>query len=233
MTPAEQIAEFVRRHPGEWRTGDWRADGSSSVQAAAVLPVGDGLEIAVVATEGEYVAVWAIRPGGHHIGHVSDHVRIEAPLLARIAARVADCVQLRGIAVADLPAWLQDETRRVLRRRAGELLTAAGFSPADVVSAAETLDEALCARAPVAPTFDGVVNALQAIGMSCRWIGGDPLILVGDHVYIRDDLPSVPIDDFAAFTEKHGERRMVKGDKSGAPAVPGYRVFMALAPLPQ
>jgi hypothetical protein len=169
-TPAEQIAEFVRLHPGEWRTGDWRADGSSSVQAAAVLPIGDGLEIAIVATEGEHVAVWALRPGGHHIGHVGDHARIEAPLLARIAARVADCVQLRGIAVADLPAWLQDETRRVLRRRAGELLTAAGFSPADVVSAAETVDEALCRRPVVEVT--AALRSLMAIGMSCRWVTG-------------------------------------------------------------
>lgn len=58
----------------------------------------------------------------------------------------------------------------------------------------------------------------------------DPLILRGDYVYLRDDLSSVPIVDFVAFTKEHGKGRYVKGDKTGAPTVPGYRVFMALAP---
>ena len=223
-TPAEQIARFIERHPGEWwpsaspHTG--RLGGAETSKRLLlrwtilwVYPYRDGVEFAVT------------------FGGGPAQVVPRDLLLGRLAEHEARHIIERGGDVEYLPAWLHDGVRRHLRTRAGELLTLAGFSLADVVSAAETLDEALCARAPVAPTFDGVVNALQAIGMSCRWIGGDPLILVGDHVYIRDDLPSVPIDDFAAFTEKHGERRMVKGDKSGAPAVPGYRVFMALAPV--
>ena len=223
-TPAEQIARFIERHPGEWwpsaspHTG--RLGGAETSKRLLlrwtilwVYPYRDGVEFAVT------------------FGGGPAQVVPRDLLLGRLAEHEARHIIERGGDVEYLPAWLHDGVRRHLRTRAGELLTLAGSSPTDVVSAAETLDEALCARAPVAPTFDGVVNALQAIGMSCRWIGGDPLILVGDHVYIRDDLPSVPIDDFAAFTEKHGERRMVKGDKSGAPAVPGYRVFMALAPV--
>lgn len=169
-----RLQRFIKAHPGEWQTGDWRADGASGVQAAAVLAIGGGMKIALVANGGEHVTVWALRNGGRHVGNVGHFASLEAPLLSRIAARAADCVQLRGLLVSDLPAWLQDETSRALRARAGELLTAAGLSPTDVVSAAETLDEALCAREPVEPTFDAVVNRLLSQGMSCRWIKGAP-----------------------------------------------------------
>ena len=169
-TPAEQIARFIKAHPGEWQQADYRAEGASGIQAAAVLPVGGGVEIALVASEGEHVAVWALRSGGHHVGHVGHHASLDAPLLTRISARVADCLQLRGGSADTLPPWLADPVRRHLRTRAGELLTLAGSSPADVVSAAETVDEALCGRPVVEVT--GILPALMAIGMSCRWATG-------------------------------------------------------------
>ena len=93
-----------------------------------------------------------------------------APLLTRIATHIADVLQARGGTCDTLPPWLADPVRRELRRRAGELLTLAGSSPADVVSAAETVDDALCGRPVVEVT--GVLRALMAIGMSCRWATG-------------------------------------------------------------
>jgi hypothetical protein len=92
-------------------------------------------------------------------------------LVSRIAIRVADSMQIFGGDVDTLPPWLADPVRHQLINRARTLLTSAGISPTDAVMAAETLDEALCKRAPVAPA--DVVNALQAIGMSCRWVA-DP-----------------------------------------------------------
>lgn len=169
-TPAEQIARFVEQHPGEWQTGDWRAHGGSGIQAAAVLSIGGGSEIALVANGGERVAVWALRSGGHHVGFVGHYVRLDAPLLTRIASRVADCLQLRGGTCDPLLPWLADPVRRELRRRAGELLTLAGSSPADVVSAAETLDEYLISRGVVEVT--GILPTLLEVGMSCRWAKG-------------------------------------------------------------
>lgn len=169
-TPAEQIARFIKAHPGEWQTGDWRADGASGVQAAAVLPIGGGVEIALVAGGDERVTVWALRDGGHHVGHVGSHASLDASLLTRIAFRVADCLQLRGGSPDTLPPWLADPVRQHLRTRAGELLTLAGSSPADVLSAAETVDEALCGRPVVEVT--GILPALMSIGMSCRWATG-------------------------------------------------------------
>ena len=171
-TPAEQIRRFIERHPGEWQSGDWRADGGSGIQAAAVLAIGGGSEIALVANGGERVAVWALRSGGHHVGFVGHHVRLDGPLLTRIASRVADCLQLRGGSADTLPPWLADPVRHILRTRAGELLTLAGSSPADVVSAAETVDEALCARPVVEVT--GILPTLMSLGMSCRWVA-DPV----------------------------------------------------------
>lgn len=173
-TPAEQIARFIERHPGEWQTGDWRADGASGVQYAAVLAIVGGSEVALVANGGERVTVWALRSGGHHVGFVGHHVSLDAPLITRIASRVADCLQLRGGSADTLPPWLADPVRHQLVNRARVLLTSAGVSPADAVMAAETLDEALCQRAPVAATFSAVLAVLQAIGMSCRWVA-DPV----------------------------------------------------------
>ena len=93
-------------------------------------------------------------------------------ILARVALRAADAMpygdELGGVSADTLPPWLADPVRRHLRTRAGELLTLAGSSPADVVSAAETVDEALCGRPVVEVT--GVLRALMGIGMSCRWI---------------------------------------------------------------
>ena len=174
LTPAEQIRRFIERHPGEWQIGAWQGDGTMTTQpAAAVLPIFGNLRLAIL--EGALsLMVWIIRANGEHVGLVGHHVSMDAPLLARVSARVADAVQLRGEegCTDTLPPWLADPVRRILRARAGELLTLAGSSPADVVSAAETLDEALCQRAPVAPA--DVINALQAIGMSCRWVA-DPV----------------------------------------------------------
>jgi len=93
-----------------------------------------------------------------------------ADILTRISTRVADACQIYGVSADTLPPWLADPVRRILHTRAGELLTLAGSSPADVVSAAETVDEALCKRPVVEVT--GILPALMAIGMSCRWATG-------------------------------------------------------------
>ena len=58
------------------------------------------------------------------------------------------------------------------------------------------------------------------------------LIVDGDFVYLRDDLDGVETDTFAALTRTIGHRHIrADGDLSGAAPVPGYRVFMALAPV--
>ena len=58
-----------------------------------------------------------------------------------------------------------------------------------------------------------------------------PLIVEGDFVYLRDDLSGIDADTFAALTKTIAHRHIrADGDLSGAAAVHGYRVFMALAP---
>ena len=57
-----------------------------------------------------------------------------------------------------------------------------------------------------------------------------PLVVEGDFVYLRGDRVGVEVDVFATLTKTIGHRhRRADGDMSGAPVVPGYRVFMALA----
>ena len=57
-----------------------------------------------------------------------------------------------------------------------------------------------------------------------------PLIVEGDFVYLRDDLDGIDADTFAALTKTIAHRHIrADGDLSGAGAVHGYRVFMALA----
>lgn len=165
-THAEQIRRFVEQHPGEWRREE-----SPSATIADVLPIFDGLHVMLIAGNVAPI-VWVVRSGGEHVGFVRSHVSTGAPLLARVASRVADAVQLRGEdgCCDSLPPWLADPVRRELRRRAGELLTLAGSSPADVVSAAETLDEYLSARPPVPMDAGAICNTLMEIGMSCRWV---------------------------------------------------------------
>ena len=59
-----------------------------------------------------------------------------------------------------------------------------------------------------------------------------PLIVAGDFVYLRADLNGIDADTFAALTKTIAHRHIrADGDMSGALAVPGYRVFMALAPV--
>ena len=56
-----------------------------------------------------------------------------------------------------------------------------------------------------------------------------PLIVEGDFVYLRDDLIGIDADTFAALTKTIAHRHIrADGDLSGAAAVHGYRVFMAL-----
>ena len=56
-----------------------------------------------------------------------------------------------------------------------------------------------------------------------------PLIVEGDFVYLRDDLDGIDADTFAALTKTIAHRHIrADGDLSGAGAVHGYRVFMAL-----
>ncbi len=163
LTPAEQIARFIERHPGEW----WpsasphagRLGGAETSKRLLlrwtilwVYPYRDGVEFAVT------------------FGGGPAQVVPRDLLLGRLAEHEARHIIERGGDVEYLPAWLHDGVRRILRTRAGELLTLAGSSPADVVSAAETVDEALCARPVVEPTLSAMLAALQGIGMSCRWI---------------------------------------------------------------
>ena len=58
-----------------------------------------------------------------------------------------------------------------------------------------------------------------------------PLIIEGDFVYLRDGVSVIDPDAFATLTKTIGWRHFsADGDLRRAPAVPGHRVFMALAP---
>ena len=57
-----------------------------------------------------------------------------------------------------------------------------------------------------------------------------PLIVEGDFVYLRDGVSAIDPDAFAMLGKTIGNRHVRGGDKSGAPELPGYRVFMALVP---
>jgi len=58
-----------------------------------------------------------------------------------------------------------------------------------------------------------------------------PLVVEGDFVYLRADLDGIDADTFAALTKTIAHRHIrADGDLSGAGAVHGYRVFMALTP---
>ena len=163
LTPAEQIARFVERHPGEWRArypGD--VDGDMVLETVA-----GWLSLSVY---GARIYVSASRRGPDEPEFSASDDDQDAPILAQAAARFAELCQAYNVHAAGLPPWLADPVRRILRTRAGELLTLAGSSPADVVSAAETVDEALCGRPVVEVT--GVLRTLMAIGMSCRWATG-------------------------------------------------------------
>ncbi len=59
-----------------------------------------------------------------------------------------------------------------------------------------------------------------------------PLLIVeGDFVYLCDGVSAIDPDVFATLAKTIGNRHVRGGDKSGAPELPGYRVFMALAPV--
>lgn len=163
LIPAEQIARFIERHPGEWR----EVPSENPDEMLFVLEVYPYR----IKLEAYLSAVWGSLEHVNHSDTPSlDPCPVDASLLTQIAWRGADVLQAHSGCIDTLPLWLRDPVRRQLRTRAGELLTRAGSSPADVVSAAETVDEALCARPVVEPTISAVLAALQAIGMSCRWI---------------------------------------------------------------
>ena len=170
-TPAEQIARFIERHPGEWQdpppANQWPG------HVAVALPILDGVWVILKEVRnkaGEPVAVWVDLARDDHRGIPEYAEPRPRSILEHMAVRVADALQAHGGSADTLPPWLADPVRRQLRTRAGELLTLAGSSPADVVSAAETVDKALCARPVVEVT--GVLRALMGIGMSCRWATG-------------------------------------------------------------
>ena len=161
LTPAEQIARFIKAHPGEWQE-------EPSENPDEILFV---LEVYPyrIKLEAYLSAVWgSLEHVDHHDTPSLDPCPVGASLLTQIEWRGADAIQAHGGSADTLPPWLADPVRHQLINRARTLLTSAGVSPADAVMAAETVDEALCQRAPVAPA--DVINALQAIGMSCRWI---------------------------------------------------------------
>jgi hypothetical protein len=163
VSPAEQIERFIERHPGEWRArypGD--VDGDMVLETVAGW--------LVLCPHGGRVSVTASKRGPDEADFCASNDERDAPILAQAAARTAEVCQAYNIPAEGLPPWLADPVRRQLRTRAGELLTLAGSSPADVVSAAETVDEALCGRPVVEVT--GVLRALMSVGMSCRWATG-------------------------------------------------------------
>ena len=163
MSPAEQIERFIEAHPGEWRArfpGD--VDGDMVLETVAGW--------LVLCPHGGRVSVTASKRGPDEADFCASDDERDAPILTQAAARFAELCQAYNVPAEGLPPWLADPVRRILRTRAGELLTLAGSSPADVVSAAETLDEALCGRPVVEPTLSALLAALQAIGMSCQWI---------------------------------------------------------------
>ena len=173
LIPAEQIARFIERHPGGWRPyerphaflhpPEERIGGYllivNEVRVRLFVDAGGALQVSTSLS-------WQ----GGYAPHLGVAGREAAPLVSRIAIRVADALQIFGGSADTLPPWLADPVRRELRRRAGDLLTLAGSSPADVVSAAETLDEHLSTRPPVPMDAGEICNALMEIGMSCRWV---------------------------------------------------------------
>jgi hypothetical protein len=162
-TPAEQIERFIKAHPGEWRArfpGD--VDGDMVLETVAGW--------LVLCPHGGRVSVTASKRGPDEADFCASDDERDAPILTQAAARFAELCQAYNVPAEGLPPWLADPVRWRLRTRAGELLTLAGSSPADVVSAAETVDEALCGRPVVEVT--GILPALMAIGMSCRWATG-------------------------------------------------------------
>ena len=165
ITPAEQIERFIKAHPGEWQAVGRRYTPGE--------PTGRGLHtlagFVVLAPRGDHVAVIVGAPGVESVT-LSDSDADATDILTRIAARIADACQIYEVSADTLPVWLADPVRWTLRTRAGELLTLAGSSPADVVSAAETVDEALCGRPVVEVT--SILPALMSIGMSCQWATG-------------------------------------------------------------
>jgi len=163
VSPAEQIERFIERHPGEWR-----ARFPGDVDGDAVLETVAGW--LVLCPHGGRVSVTASKRGPDEADFCASDDERDIPILAQAAARTAEVCQAYNIPAEGLPPWLADPVRRHLRTRAGELLTLAGSSPADVVSAAETVDEALCGRPVVEVT--GVLRALMSVGMSCRWATG-------------------------------------------------------------
>ncbi len=151
-SPAEQIADFVERHPGEWQPrflGE--VDGDMVLETVAGW--------LVLCPHGGRVDVTVSKRGPDEADFCATDDERDAPILTQAAARIADACEAYRVPAEGLPPWLADPVRAELRRRAGELLTLAGSSPADVTSAAETLDEHLLTRPPVEPTFSGVVNA--------------------------------------------------------------------------
>lgn len=160
-TPAEQIARFVEQHPGEWQTN---TSGGVTLPLTrnpdlTLSPHAAGIEITLT-IDGRAVT---------HVGVV----RSGDAIMPCLVPRVCSVLHAYHGTCDTLPSWLADPVRRELRRRAGELLTLAGSSPADVVSAAETLDEYLAARPPVPMDAGAICNTLMEIGMSCRWVA-DP-----------------------------------------------------------
>ena len=163
LTPAEQIARFIERHPGEWREVP-SENPDELLFVFEVYPFRIKLEAYLSAVWGSLEHV------DHHDTPSLDPCPVGASLLTQIEWRGADVLQAHGGTCDAMPPWLADPVRRILRTRAGELLTLAGSSPADVVSAAETLDEYLVSRGVVEVT--GILPTLLEIGMSCRWATG-------------------------------------------------------------
>ena len=168
LTPAERIADFVRRYLGHLPPANRRYVGGSLV---FVMPAG----WLVMRPLGARVVVTASMYGPDEHEFVGKYKGKAPSLIQQAAERLADLLTASHGSVDLVYPWLADPVRRELRRRAGELLTLAGSSPADVVSAAETLDEYLAARPPVPMDGGAICNALMEIGMSCRWVA-DPAV---------------------------------------------------------
>ena len=132
LTPAEQIARFIERHPGEWRAACLSPvypcvePNCGELGKVAVLYLPEDRRVRLIPNKDnvgieirEYLAPWQIWP----------RVDEGAPLLTRIATRIADVLTVRGGFADTLPPWLADPVRHQLINRARTLLTSAATAP--------------------------------------------------------------------------------------------------------
>ncbi len=119
QTPYEQIRRFVDEHSGEWQEVPSENPSYESF-VLDVYPYRITVEAYYSAFGGSLEHV------NHDVTFCLDPCPLDASLLTQIAWRGADAIQAHDGSVDDLPLWLRDPVRRILRTRAGELHTLSG-----------------------------------------------------------------------------------------------------------